>query len=200
VLVFFRPDLWRRALLIIYLFAKQPSAVRYIYVYNLLRELFGSPTYLLHQGLTWTSFLSRTLELFPLYLSLYRTALDCFANKWIITKAPRNKSGRKTNFPDLAKPWLSSGDDFGLPLVIRSNHHHYGRSALSSRRDYTLWSSEADIANLPVRPADPSTLWTLVRPMHSFLWGFKLLQERSMKAELLLPQVQTPGARCACML
>ena len=30
--------------------------------------------------------------------------------------------------------------------------------------------------------------------MLSLLWGFKLLQERSTKAELLLSQVQTPGA------
>jgi hypothetical protein len=35
--------------------------------------------------------------------------------------------------------------------------------------------------------------------MLSLLWGFKHLQERSMKAELLLSQVQTPGALCACM-
>jgi hypothetical protein len=35
--------------------------------------------------------------------------------------------------------------------------------------------------------------------MLSLLWGFKLLQERSMKAELQLSQVQTPGAWYACM-
>jgi hypothetical protein len=35
--------------------------------------------------------------------------------------------------------------------------------------------------------------------MLSQLWGFKLLQERSMKAELLLSQVQTARAWCAYM-
>ena len=35
--------------------------------------------------------------------------------------------------------------------------------------------------------------------MLSLLWVFKLLQERSTEAELLLSQVQTPGARCACI-
>jgi len=40
---------------------------------------------------------------------------------------------------------------------------------------------------------------TLGRPMHSLQWGFKLLQERRMKAELLQSQVQTPRARCACL-
>jgi hypothetical protein len=35
--------------------------------------------------------------------------------------------------------------------------------------------------------------------MLSLLWEFKLLQERSLRAELLLSQVQTPGARRACM-
>jgi len=35
--------------------------------------------------------------------------------------------------------------------------------------------------------------------MLSLVCGFKLLQERSMRAELLLSQVQTPGARCACV-
>jgi hypothetical protein len=35
--------------------------------------------------------------------------------------------------------------------------------------------------------------------MHSLLWAFKLPKDRSMKAELLLSQVQTPGAWSACM-
>jgi len=35
--------------------------------------------------------------------------------------------------------------------------------------------------------------------MHSLQWGFKLFQERSLRAELQLSQVQTPGARCACL-
>jgi len=34
-------------------------------------------------------------------------------------------------------------------------------------------------------------------PVHSLLWGFKLPQERSMRAGQ--PQVHAPGARSACM-
>ena len=63
----------------------------------------------------------------------------------------------------------------------------------------SLGASEADIAlskHASSHHSWPLGLWADPRTASK---GFELLQERSTWAELLLSQVQTLGARCACM-
>ena len=88
------------------------------------------------------------------------------------------------------------------PIDFRGNHHHYGRFApLRSGRGSTLGASEADSALSKFA----STCCCIFLPHLEFgqthaqpPMGIKLLQERSLRAGVLLSQEQTPGARCAC--